>query len=424
MASETSVRGIPATRSRRPSTLSVFTRNLDAAFSSLRGNLLRASLTMLGVIIGVAAVIVLVAFGQGAQQEITSQIDTLGTNVAVLMPGKMQGQQNFNPTGGLGLSNLSHKDVEAVRGVPGVRAVAPLTFLGGGVYRGDKPADICLPVATVPSLAGIRRLVIREGRFLAEPDLKQKVCVLGAGIKKGLFENEAAVGETILVNGEEYRVIGVAGERTMGSGLFGGEELDAIVYLPLPAVEQMTKTSQIHRVFVEVDPKVEPERVAEAVKQTVRQRHGGRDDFSLLRAKDLLSMFYKIFALLAALLLGITSISLVVGGIGIMNVMLVSVTERTREIGIRKTVGARRQDIFYQFVTEAMALSILGGALGILLAFGVCHLVTIWLPLKPVVTPASVALGFGVCVVVGIISGVAPAVAAARKDPIAAIRHE
>jgi putative ABC transport system permease protein len=169
---------------------------------------------------------------------------------------------------------------------------------------------------------------------------------------------------------------------------------------------------------------VEPERVTDAVKQAVRQRHGGRDDFSLLRAKDLLAMFYKIFTLLAALLLTITSISLVVGGIGIMNVMLVSVTERTREIGIRKTVGARQQDIFYQFFTEALVLSMLGGVLGILFALAVCWLVTLWLPLRPVITPGSVALGFGVCVLVGMISGVAPAVAAARKDPIAAIRHE
>jgi putative ABC transport system permease protein len=267
--------------------------------------------------------------------------------------------------------------------------------------------------------------VVRDGRFLTAEDMERRVCVLGAGIARELFpQGERAAGQSIQVNGVDYQVVGVVAERTIGSGLFGGDELDALVYLPLPVVERLTGTSQVHRVFIEVDPRVEPEQVTEAVRAAILELHGGRDDFSLLRARELLAMFYRIFTLLAALLLGITSISLVVGGIGIMNVMLVSVTERTREIGIRKTVGARRADIFWQFLTEAVTLSLVGGALGIALALAVCRLVTLWLPLQPLVSAGAVLLGFGVCVVVGVISGVAPAIAAARKDPIEAIRHE
>ncbi|MGV3722560.1 MAG: ABC transporter permease [Actinomycetota bacterium] len=398
--------------------------NMQAALASLRGNWLRSVLTVLGVVIGVASVIVLVAFGEGARKEITGQIDTLGTNVAIVAPGKLRGNTNFNPTGGMGISNLSHRDVGVLRAVPGVRSVAPLTFLGGGVYRGDQPASICMPIATTPEFFGIRRLQMEQGRFFTGSELNQSVCVLGVGVKKDLFPTEDAIGKEITVNEQPYRVVGIVRERKLGSGLFGGDELDAIIYLPLTTVERFTKTSQLHRIMVEVEPQAKPENVVEAVRSGLRGSHRGRDDFSILQAKELLDMFYKVFSLLAALLIGITSISLVVGGIGIMNIMLVSVTERTREIGIRKTVGARRSDIFWQFLSEAVTLSLFGGVAGIGLALVVCQLVQKWTPLVPVITAGSILLGFGVCVAVGVVSGVIPAIAAARKNPIDAIRYE
>ena len=399
--------------------------NLGAALDSLRRNWFRSFLTILGVVIGVASVIILVAFGLGAKHEITSQIDTLGTNVAIVVPGKLKkGQSNFNPMGGLGISNLTEKDVEALRRTPGVRAAAPLVFMGGGVYRGDKPASICMPIATTPDFPVIRRVQVDAGRFFTAAELDQPVCVLGVGIKKDLFPNEDPVGRTLTINEQQYRILGVVKERNVGSGLFGGDELDALIYVPLKLVQRLTETKQLHRIFMEYDPQRDPDLVTEAARKTLLTAHKGRDDFSLLRAKELLDMFFKVFSLLAALLLGITSISLVVGGIGIMNIMLVSVTERTREIGIRKTVGARRRDIFYQFLSEAVALSSLGGLLGIGLALVVCYFVAQMMPLKPMITSGSIALGFGVCVAVGIISGVIPAVLAARKDPIEAIRYE
>jgi len=398
--------------------------NLVAALESLVRNWLRTSLTMLGVVIGVGAVILLVAFGEGAQREITGQIDTLGTNVAIVIPGKMQGERNFNPLGGMGLSNLTSADVDAILQQPGVRGASPLVFMGGGVFRGEKPAAMCIPVAVNPVFASVRKLTFSRGRFFGADNERQPVCVIGTGLKNDLFPQDDAVGQPLTINDQTYRIVGVIGERSIGSGVFGGDELDALAYVPLAHLESRVGRPPIHRIFVDIAPGADPDAVVERIRQALLRNHGGRDDFSVLRSKELLSLFYKVFHLLAALLIGITSISLVVGGIGIMNIMLVTVTERTREIGIRKTVGARRRDIFLQFLTEAVALSVLGGGLGIALATLLCQLTPLWLPLRPVISPWAVTLGFGVCVGVGIVFGVAPAVAASRKDPIDAIRWE
>jgi putative ABC transport system permease protein len=397
---------------------------MGAAWQSLSSHWLRSFLTMLGVVIGVAAVIVLVAFGEGAQREITSQIDTLGSNVAVVIPGKAQGQKNFNPLGSLGLSNLTPADLEVLRRTPKVVAVAPLAFVGGGVYRGEQPAGMCMPLGVTPEFFGVRRLKLSMGRFFTAAEAGSQVCVIGSGLQRDLFPTEAPVGKKLSVNNREYEILGVIGERSIGSGVFGGEELDSIVYLPLDHIQRATLSRQVHRIFVEIQAGTDPATMLESLRQAILRAHGNRDDFTVMGARELLGIFYKVFSLLGALLLGITSISLVVGGIGIMNMMLVTVTERTVEIGIRKTVGARRRDIFFQFLTEAVALSALGGLVGVLLAVVVCALFPLWLPLRPIITASSVALGFGVCVLVGVVSGVAPAVSAARLDPIVAIRRE
>ena len=262
--------------------------NIQAALESIGGNVLRSFLTVLGVVIGVASVIILVAFGDGARVEITGQIDTLGSNVAVVMPGKLQGQSNFNPTGGLGVSNISDGDVEALRQVKGVRAVAPLMFLGGGVFRGDTPASICMPIATVPAFQQVRRLSVDRGRFFTDAEMEQPVCVLGTGILKDLFKDEDPLGKKITVSEHEYTIIGVVSDRAVGSGLFGGDELNAIVYIPMTLAQKRTETKQIHRIFVEITAGENPDAVVENARQVILARHDGRDDFSFVRAKELL----------------------------------------------------------------------------------------------------------------------------------------
>jgi putative ABC transport system permease protein len=399
--------------------------NLRAALQALWQNRLRSALTVLGVVIGVASAILLMAISEGAQREVKAQIDTLAANLIIVVPGKIKGQPGLvGPMSSVGVSTLAEADLAAVARARGVQAVVPLTFLAGGVRRGERWAQLSVPLATTPAYMGLRRLQFSEGRFFSEQEDDESVCVLGSTLKEDLFPHQRAVGQSIAVNQNRYRVIGVAKSRALSSSIFGGGDLDAIAYLPLRAVMRQTRSREIHRIMARVDPSLSPQFLTAQINRAMKRSHAGVEDFTVLTPEDLLGMFFKIMNLLTSLLVGISAISLIVGGIGIMNIMLVSVTERTREIGIRKTVGARRTDIFLQFLTEAVALSVLGGLLGLGLAAGAAVVVPHYTPLRPLISPKSVWLAMSVCVGVGVIFGVAPAMKAARKDPIEAIRYE
>jgi putative ABC transport system permease protein len=398
--------------------------NTRTALQALWQNRLRSSLTILGVVIGVASAILLIAISDGAQHEVKAQIENLGANLIIVVPGKMQGQAGFNPMSSVGVSTLSERDLKAVAQAEGVRAVVPLTFVSGGVRRGQKWAQLSMPMATTPNYQEVRRLPMLEGRFFTAADEGQPVCVLGSALKEDLFPKETAVGKTVGVNQHPYRVIGVAKTRALSNSIFGGGDLDAIAYLPLEAVSRQTGTREVHRILAHVDPRRPPAFLTAQIQAALKRSHGGVEDFTVLTPEEVLGMFYKIMNLLTSLLVGISAISLIVGGIGIMNIMLVSVTERTREIGIRKTVGARRADIFVQFLTEAVTLSVVGGLVGLALSAVASVLVTHYTPLRPLITPRAISLAMSVCIGVGILFGVAPAVKAARQSPIDAIRYE
>jgi putative ABC transport system permease protein len=413
----------PAASALRPLPLALG-MNVRAAFQALWQNRLRSSLTVLGVVIGVASAILLIAISEGAQREVTAQIESLGANLIFVVPGNDQGSLGFNPMSTVGLSTLTEQDVEAVRKARGVLAAVPLTFMAGGVRRGERWATLSLPMATTPNYQNVRHLVLTEGRFFTAGEDDQAICVLGSSLKDDLFPKENAVGKTVAVNRHQYRVIGVARTRAISPSVFGGGDLDAIAYLPLKAVIRQTGSRQVHRILALVDSRHPPDFLTVQIRGALKRSHSGVEDFTVLTPREVLGMFNKIINLLTSLLVGISAISLIVGGIGIMNIMLVSVTERTREIGIRKTVGARRADIFVQFLTEAVTLSLVGGLVGLGLAafsaVGVAH----YSPLRPLITPKAITLAMSVCVGVGIVFGVAPALKAARKDPIDAIRYE
>ncbi len=296
-------------------------------------------------------------------------------------------------------------------------------FIAGGARNGDRWAATAIVLATESAWQQVRNTPLAEGRFFTPQEETERVCVLAHGVKGELFGDAPAVGKQVVVNRVPFRVLGVL-QPDESNSIFGSAGWNHLIYLPLPAAQQAMRSSQIHRIVVQAEPGVEPESLIAGVRTAVRQSHLGNEDFTVLTQKDLLKLIYTVLNLLQIALAGISSISLIVGGVGIMNIMLVSVTERTREIGIRKAAGARQRDIFWQFLTEAVILSLTGGVLGILLATATVEVFRRTTVLKPQMTFGAVALAFGVSVLVGVVFGVAPAIRAARKEPIEALRYE
>ncbi|MCW5852395.1 MAG: ABC transporter permease [Anaerolineae bacterium] len=411
--------------------------SFQVALRGLAANKLRAILTMLGIIIGVAAVIALLAVGQGAQAEITRQIQGIGSNLVVVIPGALQ--RGGGPAQALGsAATLTLDDALALAdpaNAPRVAAVAPILQLQGQIVYGAENVNSTV-VGVTPTFAQVRNVKTVQGRFIDKSDLDSlnRVAVLGAIPTRKLFKGEDPIGKMIRVQTVPFRVIGVTAERG-GGGPFGNTEDDQI-YIPLTTAQSrlaaLRAAGSGERLVSGINVSaVSEDQVSAAISDitaTLRQRHrlapGEQDDFSVISQKDLLGAFSQITSILTVFLGAIAAISLLVGGIGIMNIMLVSVTERTREIGLRKAIGARRRDILAQFLIEAITLSVLGGVVGILLGVGIARAVDTTGVIQTVVSAESVLLAVGFSVGVGLFFGIYPAARASRLNPIEALRYE
>ena len=398
-----------------------FAENVASAVRALKENWLRSALTMLGIIIGVGSVVLLVAIGQGVKQDVTRQIESLGTNVVIIVPGKLDTNGQPNPMALLGISTLTEKDAIDIARIPGVTLAVPLMFVYGYLEH-NKETYSAFVLASGSTIARIRPRPFTEGRFFLPQEEDQAVCVLANGPKTQVFGKAPALGQTVSIRSIPFKVVGVLAPE-QDDTFVPFASFSNVVYVPYTSARRLYKNGQINRILLDTDYKKDPAKALAAVKETLMRNHG-REDFGILTSKQLLSAIYKVFNIVTALLAGISAISLVVAGIGIMNIMLVTVTERTREIGIRKTVGARRRDIFQQFLTEAIILSFVGGVVGTLGAVAICKIVAAETALKPLITPWVVLEAFGVCFLVGLIFGVTPAMRAARQNPIDALRWE
>jgi putative ABC transport system permease protein len=401
---------------------------------SLAANKLRAALTMLGITIGVAAVITLVSVGNSVSRYVEDQFSALGSNILYIFPGRFEAG---GPPSRTANTFITDKDAAALADpgrVPDAAAVVPLIRRNVQVARSGNVAEVGVR-GTSPAQFTARDYRVFAGRFLTNDDLDQeaRVAVLGQTTLNRLFApDEAFIGQTIRLNGQPFRVIGVFERR--GATPFGDE--DDAVFVPFTTATRTLFTNRTPKgnvslslLLVQYPDTERKDRVIQQVTDVLREEHNipyrGEDDFTILSGEDLLAAFQGITAILTVFLGAIASISLIVGGIGIMNIMLVSVTERTKEIGLRKAVGAKRRDVLSQFLMEAVILSLFGGAIGILLGAAGIFAVNRLVPdLAPTVTTESVVLSTTFSIAVGLFFGIYPAVRASGLSPIEALRYE
>lgn len=390
---------------------------------SLVDNGLRSVLTVLGVAIGVGSAVLLVALARGVEKDIDDELQRLGADLVTLISGKLApgGMPNFMSLASL--STLKESDVALIRRIPGVSHACPMMLTAGSVEYGKESAS-SLVVASEPIIFTMRPTAPAEGRIWSDAEADQPVCVLADTPRHVIFGRGRALGGSVVIRGKPFRVVGTLAPEPESSLSMGVFSFANVAYIPFRTAKRYFPEGQVNRIFLKTDYRKAPASVLEQVRREVRANHGGHDDFSVLTQETLLGAMFRVFGIITALLSGISAVSLVVAGVGVMNIMLVTVTERTREIGIRKAVGATRADIFRQFLAEAICICILGGAAGLALAQGVCATVSHLTPLKPVITSVAVCTALTVCTAVGLIFGVAPALRAAAKDPVEAIRWE
>ncbi|MBI4200582.1 MAG: ABC transporter permease [Chloroflexi bacterium] len=410
-------------------------RTLYTALSSLGANKLRSGLTLLGIVIGVAAVISLMAIGRGAQRAITANIEALGTNLLFVRPGASSQGGVF---GGLGsASTLTLDDAFAILDpvyAPSVAAVAPELRSTGQVVAGSKNTFTQV-VGVTPEYRFVRNVPAASGQFVTwgQVDNRSEVVVLGSRVSETLFGFRDPVGQTVRINGRQFTVIGVLKSQGGGAqGLFDDQVLVPITTAYYRLVSQRTAQGGVNVQTVNVQVR-SGDAMGSAVQEIatvlrLRHRITGEDDFNVSSQQETIETLEETTNTFVVFLGAIASISLLVGGIGIMNIMLVSVTERTREIGIRKAMGAKRRDVLFQFVSEATLLSLGGGGLGVLLGFGLSQALSgrnlVGQTFRTAFSGDIALLALIVSAAIGLFFGIYPAVRAARLHPIEALRYE
>ncbi len=400
-----------------------FREALALALEMLAANRIRTALTVLGVVIGVAAIILLVSLGEGATAYITRELTGLGTNLLIITPGKTQTSGGFHPPIASTVRKLTYEDAVALRRRAGLLTDTVPVVLGTGKIRNQGVSRHVSVIGVTPEFQRVRNLYVEIGQFVSEEDVegRRRVVVLGRTVKRELFGEENPLGEFVTLADSRYRVIGIMERK----GVSLGFDIDDLVFIPVKSAQDLFDTDRLFEILASVRSPDEMDRAIQQVKDILMRRHGNREDFTIMSQGAILSAFTTILKILTAVLGGIAGISLLVGGIGIMNIMLVSVRERTREIGIRKAVGARRRDILGQFLLESMVLSSLGGALGILVGIGGAKGLSLFFTYLPThVSLWAVLMAFGFSAAVGVFFGVYPARRAALLDPIQALRYE
>ena len=399
---------------------------LKVAVKSILKSRMRSLLTALGIIIGVAAVVVMVAIGDGAQMQVEEQIASLGSNLIVIFPGS---SSSGGIRGGAGSFNrFTMDDVNKIKDEATlIKAVSPIVRSGGQVIGGTGNWSTGI-MGVSPNYLEIRDWPLSSGDFFTDRDVtsRAKVAIIGQTVAKQLFPNDDPVGQQIRVRNVPFKIIGVLSAK--GQSAFGTDNDDIILAPSTTVLDRLSGGRYISFIQASANSLSQINQAQEELKTIMRQAHhlnpGEDDDFTIRNQADLTEAATETSKVLTILLASVAGVSLIVGGIGIMNIMLVSVTERTREIGIRLSVGARTSDILIQFLTEAVVLSLAGGLLGVLLSFGVAYILNNYTSQAALIRPEIIILAFGFAGVIGIFFGFYPSRKAANLNPIDALRYE
>ena len=404
----------------------LLTDHYRVARQSLDRSKTRAFLTMLGVAIGVASITAILALAGGVDKVIGKQVADLGGTIAVVRPsaGKptLADLSNPSPSNAYSTSPLQERDVERIEQLPGVESVAPIMTLSGSVRTTTATPTDSIVVATTPNLETISGLTVAEGQFI-DSVTKQNTAVLGTQLSIDMFGTERSIGQNFLIRGQPFTVIGVM-KRENKPINYNNVDFDHAAIISLESGKLFNGgVAQIQQINVQATPGTDMSRLGSDIEQTLIENHDDQDDIDVFTGREIARPTSELFRFVSVVMAVIASISLIVGGIGIMNIMLVGVSERTREIGLRKAVGASNGTIISQFLFEALIISVLGGLLGFLGGYFIAFVVSLMIPYDPTFSWYIVGWALALSVGVGVIFGLYPAIRAARKDPIESLRR-
>ncbi|MCI6869302.1 MAG: ABC transporter permease [Selenomonadales bacterium] len=404
----------------------LFKESFGMAFSALMANKMRSLLTMLGIIIGVGAVIAMVSIGMGVRNNIQQSIASLGSNMLIVMPGA---ENRTGVRGGAGSkTTLEDEDADAIKAkIGGIDNVSAMVSGSYQVVFGNSNWKTSVQGVS-PDYMDIRSLEVESGIFITEHDMvkRNRVAVIGSTVSENLFGGSNPVGQNIRINNQPFKIIGVLKKK--GQSSMGQDQDDVIIVPMTTAQERMLGVNYVHSINVQVSSPDIMDEVQENIETLLRQRHhiakGQEDDFNVRNLTSLMETMDSTTAMITMLLGAVAGISLLVGGIGIMNIMMVSVTERTREIGIRKALGATFRNIMMQFLIESVVIGIIGGVIGIFMGCTLSIAVAEFFNFNTVITLLPIAVSFSFAVGTGLFFGIYPARKAAKLDPIEALRYE
>jgi len=410
----------------------MFGGNVKMALAALRTSKGRSLLTMFGVIIGIVSVVTTVSLGEGIKQQVVGQINRLGSDLITVRSGhivtrdKKGNITKVNATTGLGFNSgsLSQTDLKVIQSTPGAQKAVPIALVNGSLKVNGTEYTNNTIIGTSQDLPDIIKQKLAYGTFFTSDEARQQVAVIGQDAAIELFQELAPIGMTLSIRGQDFVVRGVL-DRFAAPPLPLGPNFNDVVIIPYQTAQAVTNANtQLVQVLVLPSKPNTASAIITELNSRLYSAHGQQNDFTVLRQDENLSVTGDILNLFTAFVAGIGAISLLVGGIGIVNIMLVAVTERTREIGIRKAVGATNRQILGQFLIEASVLSLVGGIIGIVISFIMAAMIRLFTNMQPVITWQIVLIASGVALSIGIIFGITPAIKAARKDPIDALRYE